>query len=70
MPKVIFWNVNSRTNTIPMTENDLGVILLSGFSKNLMQMVMSSKANPYEALVEQLNKPRYEIIDKIFKNRA
>ncbi len=70
MPKVIFWNVNSRTNTIPMTENDLGVILLSGFSKNLMQMVMSSETDPYKVLVAQLNKPRYEIIDKIFKNRA
>lgn len=66
MPKVIFWNVNSRTNTIPLQQNENGVILLSGFSKNLMSMVMSSSLDPYKALVEELNKPRYKIIDKIF----
>ena len=25
LPKLIFWNVNSRTGTIPLTENELGV---------------------------------------------
>lgn len=66
LPKLVFWNVNSRTNTIPLTENELGVILLSGFSKNLMQLVMSSELDPYKALVKQLNVPRYAVIDKVF----
>ena len=66
LPKLVFWNVNSRTGTIPLTENEMGVILLSGFSKNLMQLVMSSELNPYKALVEQLNVPRYAVIDKVF----
>lgn len=66
LPKLVFWNVNSRTGTIPLTENEMGVILLSGFSKNLMQLVMSSELDPYKALVEQLNVPRYAIIDKVF----
>lgn len=70
MPKLVFWNVNSRTNTIPITENENGVVLMGGFSKNLLQMAMSSETDPYKVLVAQLNKPRYEIIDKIFKNRA
>ena len=65
LPKVIFWNVNSRTNTIPMTENENGVILLSGFSKNLMSMVMSSEVSPYEALVKELKKSRYDIVDTV-----
>lgn len=66
LPKLVFWNVGSRTNTIPLTENEMGVILLSGFSKNLMQMVMSSELDPYKALVRQLNVPRYSVIDKVF----
>ena len=66
LPKLVFWNVNSRTGTIPLTENEMGVVLLSGFSKNLMNMVMSSELDPYKALVEQLNVPRYEVIDKVF----
>ena len=65
LPKVIFWNVNSRTNTIPMTENENGVILLSGFSKNLLSMVMSSEVDCYKALVKELKKPRYNIVDTI-----
>ena len=66
LPKLVFWNVNSRTGTIPLTENEMGVILLSGFSKNLMQLVMSSELDPYKALVKQLNVPRYAVIDKVF----
>jgi len=66
LPKLVFWNVNSRTGTIPLTENEMGVILLSGFSKNLMQLVMSSELDPYNALVQQLNVPRYAVIDKVF----
>lgn len=66
LPKLVFWNVNSRTGTIPLTENEMGVVLLSGFSKNLMSMVMSSQLDPYKALVEQLNVPRYAVIDKVF----
>lgn len=69
LPKLVFWNVNSRTNTVPLTQNDNGVILLGGFSKNLMGMVMSSELDPYKALVKQLNSPRYKIIDKIFEIR-
>lgn len=65
LPKLIFWNVNSRTNTIPITENHCGVILISGFSKSLVNMVMSSEIDPYKALVSELMKPRYDIIDKL-----
>ena len=62
MPRLIFWNVNSRTNVIPVKENELGVALVSGFSVNVVKMVMSGKLDPYEVLVEQLMSPRYECI--------
>lgn len=67
LPKLVFWNVNSRTNTIPLTQNENGVILISGFSKNLMNMVMSSELDPYKALVNELESERYSIVDKIYK---
>ena len=66
LPKLIFWNVNSRTNTIPITQNENGVVLLSGFSKNLMSMVMSNELDPYKALVTELMVPRYDVIETIF----
>lgn len=67
LPKLIFWNVNSRTNTIPLTESKAGVILLSGFSQSLMEMVMSSELDPYKALVNVLNKERYAVVDKVME---
>ena len=66
LPKLVFWNINSRTGTVPLTENENGVILMSGFSKNLMQMAMSSEIDPYKALVAQINVPRYSIVEVVF----
>ena len=62
LPKLIFWNVNSRTKTIPLIENDLGVTLVSGFSQNVLKMVMSDKYDPYDVLKEQLDSERYDNI--------
>ena len=62
LPRLIFWNVNSRTQAIPLTENELGVALVSGFSQNVLKMVMSSKYDPYEVLIETITAPRYDKI--------
>jgi len=67
MPRMIFWNVNSRTGTVPITENDLGVALISGFSPNVMSMVMSGQLDAYSCLVETLSNERYDIIEKRLK---
>ncbi len=65
LPKLAFWNVNSRTGTIPCTYNENGVLLISGFSQNVLSMVMNGKTDPYDALIEELNKARYENIPLI-----
>ena len=62
LPRLIFWNVASRTGTIPVKENEMGVALVSGFSVNVVRMVMSGKLDPYEALLETINAERYEPI--------
>lgn len=59
IPRMVFWNVCSRTETIPVKENDLGVALVSGFSVNIVKMVMSNKTDPFECLVETLMSERY-----------
>ena len=67
IPRMIFWNVNSRTSTIPVKENELGVALVSGFSVNVVKMVMSGKTEPFECLLETLNSERYAPIEKALK---
>ena len=63
LPKLAFWNVCSRTNTIPVKENDMGVALVSGFSVNIAKMVMSDRLDPYECLLEAINAERYQPIE-------
>lgn len=64
MPKLVFWNCNSRTNVIPVKENEMGVGLVSGFSVNVCRMVLSNEIDPYECLKEQLNGERYQRIEE------
>ena len=67
MPRLVFWNLDSRTGTIPVKENEFGVALVSGFSVNICKMVMSGKTDPYECLLETLNSERYDPIEKALK---
>lgn len=62
LPKLIFWNVNSRTKTVPLTENELGVVLVSGFSQNVLKMVMTNKYDAYEVLIDIITDERYDRI--------
>ena len=68
LPRLVFWNVNSRTGTIPVKENDLGVALVSGFSVNIVNMVMSNQTDPYECLLDALNIERYKPVEDAVKN--
>ena len=68
LPRIVFWNICGRTGGIPLQENDLGVVLTSGFSVNTMQMVMSNKTDPFEVLVDQLNVKRYDAVEAAAKD--
>ena len=67
LPRLVFWNVNSRTGTIPVRENDMGVALVSGFSVNICKMVMSGQTDPFLCLLETLNVERYQPIEDIMR---
>ena len=66
MPRLIFWNICSRTNTIPLQENDAGVALVSGFNPTVYNMVLSDELDPYKCLLEQINSERYNAIEEVF----
>lgn len=66
LPRLVFWNICSRTGTIPVKENDLGVALVSGFSPTIMDMVLSEKLDPYEVLTDKLNSDRYKPVEDAF----
>lgn len=59
VPRLAFWNVMSRTCTVPIQSNELGVSLISGFSPSSIKMVLSGQSDPFSALLEVLNSERY-----------
>lgn len=63
MPKLVFWNVSSRTNVIPVRENELGVGLVSGFSVNVCRMVLSNELDPFACLKKILEGERYKKVE-------
>ena len=67
LPRLVFWNINSRTGTIPVKENDLGVALVSGFSPAIVKMVLSNNVDPFECLLEQINSERYQKVEDAIK---
>lgn len=67
MPILVFWNVDSRQNNVPVGQNEKGVILVSGASPTIFKMVMQ-RTTPYEFMLSVLNSKRYELIDKVLKN--
>ena len=68
MPRLVFWNVNSRTKAIPLRENEAGVALVSGFSPTIASMVFSGKLNPETVLFERLDSERYKPIGDAIAN--
>lgn len=66
MPKLTFWNLNSRTRGVPVRENELGVNLVSGFSPAVVKLVLTGKTDPHDALMEILNSDRYSPVADAF----
>lgn len=67
MPRLVFWNVSSRTCTIPLQENEAGVALVSGFNPAVYRMVLSDELDPYKCLLEQICSKRYDAVEEALK---
>lgn len=62
LPVIVFWNVASRTNQQPVTQNENGVVLVSGCTPKLFEMVANGEINPYSFMLDVINSKRYEKI--------
>jgi hypothetical protein len=68
LPRLVFWNVNSRTGTIPVKENELGVTLVSGYSTSIFKMIQNGELDPYKNLVKTITAERYQPIIKALES--
>lgn len=62
MPKLIFWNLNGRSNNIPVTKNQKNVALISGFSPAILDVVFDrDNFDPINIMCKILGKDRYDL---------
>ena len=62
LPKVVFWNVDSRNRQQPVAMNEQGVVLVSGCTPRIFSMVASGTLTPYAYMMEVLGGERYREI--------
>lgn len=69
LPRLVFWNICSRTGTIPLRQNRLGAALVSGFSPAAVRLVLSGETDPYQCLVKELDSQRYSLVEEALAGR-
>ena len=62
LPQIIYWNVCARGEHFPVTMNENGVGLVSGWSQNIFSMVESQTISPFSLMEKVINDPRYKEI--------
>lgn len=62
LPKVVFWNLNSRLGNVPVTQDQKNVALISGFSTNILKSVLAAKNfTPAGVMLETIMSERYNV---------
>ena len=59
LPRVVFWNVQSRNRQQPVTQNEQGVALVSGCSPRIFSMLQSGILSPLGYMLDILGAERY-----------
>jgi hypothetical protein len=58
-PKIVFWNVNGSSEDFPVTYDEKGTCLISGFSPSIMKTVLNgSDMSPYIVMRNTLDDDR------------
>lgn len=60
-PMIVFWQVNAREGSIPVTADARNVALVSGFSPSIMTSLLGGGTNPIEVMNDALSDPRYDV---------
>jgi Mg-chelatase subunit ChlD len=64
MPKIVFWNVRGNTEDFPVTKDEYGTAMVSGFSPcHLKYLTSGVITTPYDLMREAIDSQRYECVD-------
>ena len=54
-PTLVFWNVNSRQANVPVSKDEFGTVLVSGFSPAIFQYIVEGDVNPMKFMLKTLS---------------
>jgi hypothetical protein len=58
-PQIVFWNVNGNSTDFPVSVNDNGTALISGYSSSVMKSVLhNNNFSPYQIMRDSLDDTR------------
>lgn len=61
MPQLVFWNLNGRPGNSPVTHNQEGVAMVSGFSPAIMKTLLGGKTfTPVDVMLDTVMVDRYK----------
>ena len=62
MPKIVFWNLNSHSQNVPVRHNEEGVALVSGFSPAILKSILAAKEfTPEQIMLDAVMVDRYAV---------
>jgi hypothetical protein len=65
IPKLVFWNVNGSTSDFPVSANQSGTALVSGFSIEILRDVLSGEEiTPFRVMMRAVDRPEYRVIER------
>lgn len=60
MPNVVYWNVQGATSDFPAQADSERVVMLSGFSPNILRLVFTGTLDPVQLVKRAIADPRYD----------
>lgn len=63
LPSIVFWNVNGRSGNVPVTFDQAGTALVSGYSPSIMKSIVETGAvaTPLDVMMQTISKERYKL---------
>lgn len=62
LPKLVFWNLNAKAGSTPVTKDQSGAALVSGFSPSIAKAIMAANTEtftPMNVMLQTVADPRY-----------
>lgn len=63
IPQIVFWNLRGDTKDFPVTCDERGVVMMSGYSPSLLSSIVDGDdISPLTMLLKIINSPRYDMV--------